>query len=340
MQALIRVLSKTAATLAAATILMIETAGADTTKLKFGVFSPDNEITVRTVWKPFVDAVNNENAGVEIEFFPNGALGRNPAQQAQMVLDGVADIALVVPSYTPGRFEENAVFELPGVFASLREGTLTYTRLVQSGQIKGYEDFIPIATVTTAPYSVHTNAPISSLADLKGKKIRSTGAMEGEVLKAFGAAPIGMPITEVPEAVGRRTIDGTTAHPSALFDWGLIRVTSDHYFTRFGVVPLAVLMNRQKFESLPQAAQDAIRKYAGEWMAQRYIDNIGAYNESLMDKLKADPAHTVVLPPQSDFDAIQPTLDKVIDGWASASPRNLELLDAVRAEVTTIRSAK
>jgi len=318
--------------------MMAGSAAAENVKLKFAVFSPDTEITVNTVFKPFVEALNAENAGVEIEFFPNGALGRNPQQQAQMVLDGVADLALVVPSYTPGRFPENQVFELPNLFQDMPEATRVFTRLVQSGKIKGYEDFVPIALVTTAPYSIHTNSPISSLNDLNGKKIRSTGAIEGEVLKAFGAAPIGMPVTEVPEAVGRKTIDGTTAHPSALFDWGIVRVTSDHYFTRLGIVPLVVLMNREKFESLPQAAQAAINKYAGDWMAETYIKGIGEYNASLMEKLESDPAHKVVKPSQADMDAVQPVFDKVIDAWAAADPRNKELLESVREEIAAVRA--
>lgn len=319
---------------------LVGTGMAEPTKLKFGVFSPDTEITVRTVFVPFTEAVNKEAPdAVQIEMFPNGALGRNPQQQAQMILDGVTDLALVVPSYTPGRFEENEVFELPGLFADMREATLVYTRLVESGKINGYEDFIPIAMVTTAPYSVHTNTPINSLSELDGKKIRSTGAIEGEVLKKFGAAPIGMPITQVPEAVSRGTIDGTTAHPSALYDWGLIRVVSDHYFTRLGVVPLVVLMNKEKFNALPQAGQDAIKKYAGEWAADTYIKSIGEYNASLMEKMEADPEHTVVFPSDEDMKANQPVFDEVIDAWADASPRNKELLEAVRAEIAAIRSA-
>jgi len=339
MKTTIRALLTAGATMLAAATLA-SSASAEPVNLKFGMFSPDTEITVRTVFTPFAEAVNKEAPdAVHIEMFPNGALGRNPQQQAQMILDGVTDLALVVPSYTPGRFEENEVFELPGLFADMREATLVYTRLVESGKINGYEDFVPIAMVTTAPYSLHTNTPINSLNELDGKKIRSTGAVEGEVLKKFGAAPIGMPITQVPEAISRDTIDGTTAHPSALFDWGIVRVTSDHYFTRLGVVPLVVLMNKDKFNSLSQAGQDAIRKYAVEWMADTYIESIGGYNDSLMEKLKNDPEHHVVFPSQADMDANQPIFDGVIDEWASKSPRNKELLEAVRAEIAAVRSA-
>lgn len=309
-------------------------------KLRFAIFSPDTEQTYLTVFKPFAEAVNKENAGVEIELFPNGALGRNPAQQAQMVLDGVADIAWVVASYTPGRFQENEVFELPGLFKDLKESTVVMNRLIHSGQVKGYEQFFPIGIFGTAPYSIHTREPIRTLADLKGKKIRAAGAIESETIKALGAVPIGMTTTEIPEAISRRTIDGTTSHPSPLFDFGIARVTNAHYFTRLGVVPLAILLNRAKFDALPKPAQDVIRKYSGDWTAQRFNEHITAYNDLLVQRLKDDPKRTVVFPPQSELDQTQPAFNSVIDAWVAKQPRNKELLELVRKETAAYRAGK
>ncbi|MEO6625293.1 MAG: hypothetical protein ABIN37_10730 [Burkholderiaceae bacterium] len=60
------------------------------------------------------------------------------------------------------------------------------------------------------------------------------------------------------------------------------RVTSAHYFTRLGVVPLTILMNRKKFDSLPKASQDIIRKYSGDWTAARFNENVGAYNDTVI----------------------------------------------------------
>jgi TRAP-type C4-dicarboxylate transport system substrate-binding protein len=72
--------------------------------LKWAVFTPDHEVTFRTVMKPYAEAVQKEtDNAVVFDLFPNGALGRNPGQQTQMVLDGVADIAWAAPSYSPGR---------------------------------------------------------------------------------------------------------------------------------------------------------------------------------------------------------------------------------------------
>ena len=53
-------------------------------KLKFAVFSPDTERLYNTVKKPWVEAVNKAAGGaIQIELFPNGALGRAPQQQAR-----------------------------------------------------------------------------------------------------------------------------------------------------------------------------------------------------------------------------------------------------------------
>jgi TRAP-type C4-dicarboxylate transport system substrate-binding protein len=327
--------------LAAALTVFGAAAQAQPVKLKFAIFSPDKEATFLSVFKPFAEAVNKEAAGlVEIDLFPNGALGRSPVQQAQMVLDGVADLAWVIASYTPGRFQENEVFELPGVFADLREATLVFTRLVNSGKIRGYDDFFPIGLFGTAPYSLHSRSPINSIADIKGKKIRTSGAIEGETIKALGAVAIGMPVTEVPEAISRGTIDGTTSHPAPLVDFGISRVTSAHYFTRLGVVPLAILMNRKKFDSLPKAAQDTIRKYSGDWTAARFNEGIGKYNASVVQQLQADPKRKVVFPSQADLDAMRPAFQAVTDAWVAKSPRNKELLGLVQAELANVRAGR
>ena len=104
---------------------------ADPIKLKMAYFSSDREPPYVSVLRPFADAVNSAAKDViEIEPHPGGALGRSYAQQAQLVLDGTADMAWVNPGLTSERFPEQAVMEFPGLFRSSGEATLAYTRLV------------------------------------------------------------------------------------------------------------------------------------------------------------------------------------------------------------------
>ena len=258
-----------AAAVPAATMLGKKLARAED-HLKWAVFTPDSEVTFRTVMKPFAETVQRESDNaVVFDLFPNGALGRNPGQQPQMVLDGVADVAWVVPSYSPGRFPDTEVLELPGLFKDLRESSLVATRLNQRKMFNDYGDFYVIGMWGTAPYSIHTNFPVSSIADLKGKTIRASSKNESAALRVFGAVPIGMPVTEIPEAISRGTISGTTSHLSPFFDFGLDRVTNNHFFIGLGVVPLAVLMNKEKFDALPQSARTVIERNAGDALTNR-----------------------------------------------------------------------
>jgi TRAP-type transport system periplasmic protein len=146
---------------------------AEPIKLKLSYFTSDTEVFYRCAVKPFVDSVNAAAGGlVEIEVYASGSLGKSYAGQTHLVLDGVADVARVNPALTPGRFPDDGVLELPGLFRDVREASLVYTRLVASGALRGYQDFFVVGALAGGPQNIHTRAPISSLKDLQGKKIR------------------------------------------------------------------------------------------------------------------------------------------------------------------------
>jgi TRAP-type C4-dicarboxylate transport system substrate-binding protein len=310
-------------------------------RLKWAVFTPDSEVTFRTVMKPFAETVQREtDNAVVLDLFPNGALGRNPGQQPQLVLDGVADLAWVVQSYSPGRFPDTEVLELPGVFKDLRESSLVATRMNARHAFNDYGDFYVIGLWGTAPYSIHTNFPVNSIADLKGKTIRASSKNESAALRAFGAVPIGMPVTEIPEAISRGTISGTTSHMAPFFDFGLDRVTNNHFFVGLGCVPLAILMNKKKFDALPASSRAVIERNAGDSLTKKWIDSITAYNESNLDKLKSNLKNKIVFPSQAEIDEAQRLLTPVRNEWVAVSDRHKELKAALDAELAKVREGE
>jgi TRAP-type C4-dicarboxylate transport system substrate-binding protein len=323
-----------------AVVLSPVAALADPIKLKMAYFSSDREPPYVSVLQPFAEAVNKEGKGIiEIVPYSGGVLGRNYPKQAQQVLDGTADMAWVNPSLTPERFPDNDVMEFPGLFRDLKEATLVYTRVLEAGTLRGYEDFFVIAAAANFPLMIHTRPAIGSLSDLRGKILRVNNLIEGSALKAVGITPVIIPINEVALAIGRGTIDGATMPPNALFAYGVSRITRYHYVAPLGAAPLAFLMNRKKFESLPKAGQDAIRKFSGEWAAARFIETYDANNVRAMNDLKSDPNRQVIMPPRAELDALQLTFQTVFEKWRKESPRNLELLKLVETEVAKLRSA-
>ena len=137
---------------------------------------------------------------------------------------------------TRQRLQAMAERSLPNIIQNSIEGSVAAWRLLQKGMLRGYDQYYMIGLFTSSPYTFHTNYKVTKAADLKGKKIRAVGTISTESIKALGAVPEGMPFPQLPEAISRGVIDGTTGHPIAVFDFGVHRVTSSHYLGRIGTV--------------------------------------------------------------------------------------------------------
>ena len=314
-------------------------AKAEPVKLKLAMFSSDTEMTWVTTIKPWMDAVNAAGKGIiEIEGYPNGALGRALPQQSQLVLNDVADIAFVIPGVTPGRFPDNDVMDLPGLFRNLSEATRVYTRLMAKHTFKGFEKYVVIGAMGTAPFTIYSRTKITNLAELKGKKIRTTNASQAATITALGAVPILLPVPEIPEAIGRGTIDGATEFPGPLYDFGINRVTKYDYQLPVGISTLTVLMNKAKYDRLPENAKNILKKYSGNWFAKKFISGYGHYIDGLVAKLGADKSRVRVEPTAADLATADKAFKKVAADCAKKSPRNPALLKAVRETISQVRS--
>jgi TRAP-type C4-dicarboxylate transport system substrate-binding protein len=323
-----------------AALLLPATAFAEPVELKLAFFASENAETFRTGVKPFVDAVNAEGKGlVAIKVYPNGALGKAVAEQPAMVLEGVADIAWVVPGQTQYRFPDNQLLEMPGLFHDLREGTLIYTRLIAQNALRGYQDYFVIGAYTSAPTVIHSRKPITSLAALKGQKIRTDNAMAAEALARFGAISTIMPVSRIADALAHGAVDAATMSPGGLFQFAAAGAAFNHYLLDVGSAPLVVLMNRKKFDSLPEAVQALIRKHSGATAAATWISSFGASEQRALDKIKSDPAHKAVTPSPADRAAAERIYKSLMDAWAAKNAHNRELLKTVEGELATIRAA-
>jgi len=308
-------------------------------ELKLAFFTSDRSMSYIGAVKPFIDAVNTEAKGtIEIVLHSGGVLGREIAQQPQVVLDGVADIAFIVPGYTPDRFPDNAVIELPGLLRDMREAASVYSGLIAAHALREYEDFFVIGAYVTEPETIHSRLPIGSIDDLKGKRIRVNNPGEAAVLEKLGAVPVLMQITQVAAAISSGAIDGATISRTPLSDYGIKRVATNHYFLETSGAPLALVMNRKKLEALPQTAQDVIRKYSGKWAADRFAETYEVSDRKVMEQLEADPQRRIIFPSQPDLAKARIIYQAVMDEWAGKSPRNRELLNTADAEIAKLRS--
>ena len=87
-------------------------------------------------------------------------------------------------------------------------------------------------------------------------------------------------------------------------------------------------------------AQDIIRKYSGEWAAERFIATYDAVNRPLMEQLKSDPKRTVVFPSRSDLDTARAAFGTVTEEWLAKAPQNSEILKTAQAQLAKLRTTR
>ncbi len=315
-------------------------ATAEPIKLKFSFFTSDRSYIYQNSIKPFVDAINKEGKGlVEIDMYFSGTISSVQADQPQLVADGTADLALIVPGRTPATFRDTVVMELPGLYRDQREASLVFTRLTDAGALKGYENFYVLGAFVADTESIHTRKPVTSLDDLKGLSIRVNNQTQAAVLERLGAMPALLAINQTTEAISTGKIDGATFPPSMLFEFGVGRVTNNHYMIGLGGAPTAMVMNRKTFEQLPPAVQTIVRKYSGPWLAEHSATSFEGLDRLTLEQLKADPRRKVIALSPADSERMQTLSASVAEDWAAVSPHNRELLAVVRAEITKLRSS-
>jgi len=307
-------------------------------KLDIAFHAPAHSTTFTAGLRPFAEAVMRDVPGLEIALHPEGARGGLLTTQLQLLESGGADAAFVVPGFTPHRFPDNFVFGIPGLFRDITEASLSYSRVVAAGLLRGYVDFHVVGAFCTEPFTLHAAKKLTCLADLKGMQLRAANAADEIMLKQLGAAARIVPGDRIVSAIESGEIDGTTLHIGPLYDLGVDRVTSYDYLLRLGCAPLVILMSKGRLARLSPLVWEAIGRHSGEAYAQNYTRRVAARHDALLARLKTDRRRIRTEPPQAEIDAANAAFKPIIDQWLAQDPRNARLLEAVKAEVAKLRS--
>jgi TRAP-type C4-dicarboxylate transport system substrate-binding protein len=327
------------AILSAVLVALSGAANAEPTTLKFAYFGGPKSPTWGRVMSPWADDIVAASKGtLKIDKFPGGTLGRNPRVQVKLVLDGVTDLAFFVPSYTPGRFPDTRVMELPGQFNNSFESGIALWRMYEKGLLRGFDKFKVLMLVTTHPYTMHTKFPVKRIADLKGKKVRAGGPVAGATIRALGAIPVGMPIPSVAQNISKGIISGSASDWNVLYAFRIVDVAKHHYMALLGAVPIGIIMNKSKWDALPAAAKAAFNKYSGEAMSRRNGKINGQVQAALEAKTRKNPDHTFVDPDRAALKKWSDTVNPVIHQWVAKHPNGKVLLSTLQKEVAAVRA--
>ena len=209
---------------------------------------------------------------VKVKTFPGGTL-----LEAKSMFDGVvaggADIGCLATAYQPGRFKTLEVMDLPIGFPNAAVASAVMWDLCEKYNPESLKKVKVLTLFTCAPAQLLVKKAIKNLEDLKDVKLRAAGTGV-EWMKLLGAAPVGMPQSDVPEALQKGVIQGNATSMDVLKDMKYAEYCPFVTVCDLWVVPFAVVMNKAKWDALPADVKkvfDELRKEQAIWTG-KYVD--------------------------------------------------------------------
>jgi len=300
--------------------------------LRFTTSVPAQSFIYADILSVWADRVVADSEGtLTIQMFPAGTLGRDPATHLDMVRGGTADIAYVVPGYTPGAMNEATLLELPNLVPDALHGSLAATKMVEDGlwQGEGMEPVKILGMFSTAPGLLSTTRKIETLEEVRDLKLRGAGPTLLASITALGATPIGgITAPQIAEGLSRGLIDGSINEWVALTIFGIAEAAKFHLDVNLGSSPIMVMINREKYDSLPEAARAAIDKNSGPAFAKLFGEAFDAWIEKFRTAAMQDDSRVFTQLSDAEQAKWDAQLQTVTDGWIADHPNGQALYDA------------
>lgn len=293
---------------------------ADTIKLRVHHFLPPMAPQQAKFIDPWCAKIKEESNGrLECEVYPSMQLGGSPPQLINQARDGVADLVLTLPGYTPGRFPVSEVFELPFIMKDQKATSRALWDFVQENAMDEFRGVKPIATWLNGAYHIHLrDKKVTRLEDMNGLRVRAPSRLGNQMLQALGATPVGMPVPQMSESLSRGVID------AAMVPWEVIPATRAHEMTKFHAEPasdaamisatMIFVMNERKYNSLPNDLKRIIDKNSGRetsaWVSAEFEAANAAGRNAALNR-----GNDVYPIPANEMDRWIKATRPVVDGW-------------------------
>lgn len=277
---------------------------------------------------------------VAFEYYPAEQLGK-AKDLLSLTNSGVADIGYVAPGFVGDKMPLSVVGELPlpTSSASACPLTMAYWKIARPGGALDQKEFAPngvrmLFNIVLPPYQLVNKTRFSTLKDIAGMKIRTSGAPKEFALRKLGAVPIQMPTPELNEAMSRGTVDGALLPIGSVPSYGLDLIAK--YFTfgeNFGSFVATYVISERKWKTLPSEVQKVMTDM-GEELSRRGCEMADRQENDNVKKLQLAGV-TLVKLPDADAPAMREIQRSVGKDWAEGLDRRgkagTEILNAFNA---------
>ena len=243
----------------------------------------DAKTTANAIYmQKWIDKVSEATDGhVKITLY-DGATLSAATDIGDNVKGGSVDIGWLYTSYYAGQFPLSDVINLPmqGFGDPIVSTEVLWALHDKYPEVEKEWGNFKLLMLYGNPGMIFASADkqIQSVADLKGLTVRCPSGAITDVLTAWGASPVTMAPPDLYEAIEKRNIDAYIFEPAGICNFSLEEITG--YYTDMPLYdgPFALIMNKAKWESLPEEYRTAIDAISGKeaslGAAQAFADDV------------------------------------------------------------------
>lgn len=211
---------------------------------------------------------------VKVDVYANSALYKDKEEIEALQLGAVQMLAPTLSKFGPLGVREFEVFDLPYIFDGLDAVHKVTRGPIGAELLKKLESkkVAGLAFWDNGFKPISANKPLRTPADVKGLKMRiaSSKVLDAQ-MRALGALPQVMTLSEVYQALQTGVVDGTENIVSNFYTQKMFEVQKNLTLTDHGYVGYALVANKKFWDGLPpdiraqldQAVKDATQ-YANE----------------------------------------------------------------------------
>lgn len=246
----------------AITLGWLSAANAADHTLIISTWAPPTHVTNAEMWPRLVEMIEEATDGrvtAEIKY----DLAPPPAQ-ADVVLDGAADLTYIFHGYNPGRFVGSTLIELPGYEGDAAAASAAYWHVHEEflAPLNEHRGFKLVGLFTHGPAQLHTSEPIEGLGAVAELKVRMPGGVGTAMGEGLGAISIQVPAPRVYETLSSGAADGVLMNMDSRTGFRLTEVAPHVFEVPGGFYrgSFAILMNEDTFERFPDDVRAALEE--------------------------------------------------------------------------------
>ena len=295
---------------------LVNTADADGVTLRVHTFNSPKALAVRSFLIPWARELEERSGGrVRVQVFPAMQVGGKSSDLYGQARDGVVDIVWTSPGYSPGRFPLTEVFELPFLCGGAEATSQAMMEFFRKWMQDEYADTRPLVFHAAAPAHIHTtDRPVRRLEDLAGLKIRVPSQASAATIEALGAVPVGMPVSDVYEALSRGVVGGVWVAWSIMQPFRLHEVTRTHTEASLACVLFVLTMNKARYLGLPEEIRNAVDESTGMALSKR-LGRLWQDDEATGRDLAVQRGNAIYPLSESERERWRSATRPVIEAW-------------------------